>query len=75
MKFRPFIPLLLYVYPIELLHIPKILCLIDCKRLLLLQRPAVTIFMMQSSRPLVFAFPEDENASGDKEDQGHDAEG
>lgn len=75
MELRPIIPLLFYVYPIELLHIPKILCLIDRKRLLLLQGPAVTIFMMQRSRPLVFAFPEDENASGDKEDQGHDAEG
>lgn len=31
--------------------------------------------MMQRSRPLVFAFPEDENGSGDEEDQRHGAEG
>lgn len=75
MKLGPLVPLLLYIYPIEFLHSPVVLCLIDCKRLLLLQGPAVTFFMMQSSRPLVFAFPEDKDASGDKEDQGHDAEG
>lgn len=75
MELKPLMPLLLYVFPIKLLQSCIVSCLIDYRRLLLLQNPAIISFMLRSSRPLLFAFQKDKIATSNKKDQGHDAEG